>query len=131
MNEEEQISTELRAAQLQNMKKGGESAKNPMKPVVFALSFRQKILEHKIILITAAFFDIIAMIPFVSIATNPAFGLILFLYFGPKSKKGSEFLKIALPTGIGTIADTVSSAIPFADLIPFNIGVALIRIALS
>lgn len=130
MDEEDQ-KNELYGAQLQNRKEGDKSAKKTINPIATQMAFRQKILEHKMILVAAGFFDLIAMIPFVSIATNPAFGLILFLYFGPKSKKGSEFLKIALPTGIGTILDTVSSAIPFADLIPFNIGVALIRIALS
>ncbi|MEK7647328.1 MAG: hypothetical protein AAB378_03115 [Patescibacteria group bacterium] len=131
MDEEDQIATQLRMAQSQNMKKSGELAKNATNPAALALTFRQKLSEHWIILATAGFFDIIALIPFVSIVTNPAFGLILFLYFGPKSKGGSELLKIGLPTAGGTILDTVSSAIPFADLLPFNIGVALIRIALS
>lgn len=132
MDEADQIATQLRMAQLQNKKTGDKPAKNPAKSAASAASFRQKLSEHQKILITAGFFDLIAMIPFVSIVTNPIFGVILFLYFGPKNKKrGSELLKIGLPTGVGTILDALSSVVPILDLLPFNIGVALIRIALS
>ena len=131
MNEEDQIRTELHMARLQNMKDGGQTAKKSPRPAASLLSFRQKLSEHWGILAVAGFFDLLALIPFVSIVTNPAFGLVLFLNFGPKSKKGSELLKIGLPTAAGTVLDTISSVIPFADLMPFNIGVALLRIALD
>ena len=97
-------------------------------PTKVAIGFLQKCGEHWLILVAALFFDLIALIPAVSIITNPVFGGILFLYFGPKSK-GGEFLKIALPVAGGTALDSVSSFIPGLDLIPLNIGVALIRIA--
>ena len=104
---------------------GGPAAKAKL-----ALSFRQKVSEHWLILAVAVLFDIIGMIPVICVITNFLFGLVLFLYFGPKSKPGtgflqSEFTKIFLPIAGGSIIDF------FVGGWPVNIGAALIRIALS
>ena len=104
---------------------GGPAAKAKL-----ALSFGKKVSEHWLILATAVFFDILGLIPFVNIVFNAIFGMILFLYFGPKSKPGSgflqsEFVKIVLPVGGLSIFDF------FLDIVPTCTGAALIRIALS
>jgi hypothetical protein len=100
---------------------GGPGAKAKL-----VLSFGKKVSEHWLILAVAVIFDILALIPFLSVVFNFIFGLILFLYFGSKGKTaGSELVKIALPIGIGSVIDSVFS------ILPVNIGAALIRIALS
>lgn len=100
------------------------AAGGPMAKAKLALSFGKKVSEHWPILAAAAFFDLLALIPVISVGGNICFGLLLFLYFGPKSK-GNELLKIGLPMGIGTIADF------FLSILPVNIAGALIRIALN
>ncbi|MBU3925596.1 hypothetical protein KJ763_00290 [Patescibacteria group bacterium] len=101
------------------------AAGSPAAKVNLALSFGKKVSQHWIIIFTAVIFDIFALIPFISIAFNFIFGLILFLYFGSKKKGGSEFMKIALPIGLGSVIDF------FASILPVNIVAALIRIALA
>lgn len=101
-------------------------AGSPVAKVELALSFGKKISRHWLILATAVIFDLLAMIPFLCIVINFIFGLVLFLYFGPKTKtSGSEFVKIALPVAGGSVIDF------FMSVFPVNIGTALIRIALS
>lgn len=97
------------------------------------LSFGQKISQHWLILATAVFFDLLAFIPFLDVIVNFIFGLILFLYFGPKKKTASsELLKIGLPILGGSLIDFfVDSVSGAGGLFPTNIGAALIRIALS
>jgi len=105
---------------------GGPAAKAKL-----ALSFGKKVSEHWLILATAVLFDFtLGLIPFVNIVFNAIFGMILFLYFGPKSKPGSgffqsEFVKIVLPMGGLSIFDF------FLDVLPACTGATLIRIALS
>lgn len=99
---------------------------SPIEKAKLALSFGKKISHHWLILMTAVFFDILALIPFLCVVFNFLFGLVLFLYFGPKKKTGgSELTKIALPILGGSIIDF------FLSIFPVNIGAALIRIALS
>ncbi|MFA4890154.1 MAG: hypothetical protein WC587_00755 [Candidatus Paceibacterota bacterium] len=99
---------------------GGSAAKAKL-----ALSFGKKVSEHWLILVAAVLFDIVGLIPGLCIVVNFLFGLILFLYFGPKSKGGSEFTKIFLPIAGGSVIDF------FIGVLPVNIGAALFRIALS
>lgn len=103
------------------------------------LSFAKKIAGHWQILAAAAIFDVFALIPFISVFFNACFGLLLYLYFGPKSGKAgkigakansglssqSELMKIGLPIAIGSALDW------FLSILPINLGAALIRIALS
>lgn len=98
---------------------------SPMAKAGAVLSFGQKVSKHWLILAAAVLFDILAIIPFFSVVFNFLFGLVLFLYFGSKSKGGSELMKIALPIGLGSIVDF------FLSILPVNIGAALIRIALD
>ncbi|MBU1091419.1 hypothetical protein KKA27_00950 [Patescibacteria group bacterium] len=90
------------------------------------LSFWKKVREHELILWVAAFFDVLALIPFLSIIFNTIFAGILFVYFFGKKSLGKEMqsgLKtIFLPSFLGTIIDSVFS------ILPVNTTVALIRI---
>ncbi len=88
------------------------------------LSFGEKVSREWFILGVAAVFDILAMIPIVSVVFNFLFGLILYLYFGPKrkGKKGSEFSRIGVPMMAGSVVDF------FVGIFPVNIGTTLIRI---
>ncbi len=89
-------------------------------------SFGKKISQHQTILMKAVIFDIFALLPFISVAFNLAFGLVLYLHFGPKKKGGgSEITKIALPVMAGSALDF------FVGILPVNIAATLIRIALS
>jgi hypothetical protein len=138
MNDATTIENE-RLMQLQEERLKDETSKSSTAKTATPLSFFKKISKHWLILITAVFFDILALIPFVNIAFNLCFGGILFLYFSGKSGKEkkllgkiasgkslqSEFIKIGLPVGIGSIADF------FFSILPVNLGTALIRIALS
>ena len=118
-----------RMGALQQARLAAEAARNPAGAAVnpkAALSFWKKISQHWLILVTAVFFDIIGLIPFVDVVVNFIFGLILYLYFGSKPKTGgSELLKIGLPIGIGSALDSIFS------FLPVNIAAALIRIFLS
>jgi len=90
------------------------------------LSFWSKVSQHWLILATAVLFDLLGLIPALSIVVNFIFGGILFMYFGPKKKTGgSELLRIGLPIGLGSVFDSILS------VLPVNIAAALIRIALS
>lgn len=89
-------------------------------------SFGQKLSNHWPILMWAIFFDIFGLIPLVDVVVNFIFGLVLFIYFGPKRKSGgSEFTKIGIPVAVGSIFDA------FFSILPVNIAAALIRIALD
>ncbi len=89
------------------------------------LSFGSKLSKHWFILVGAAFFDLLGMIPGIAIIFNFIFGLTLLLYFGPKSNGGSELAKIGLPIMLGSVIDF------FVGILPVNLGAAFIRIALS
>lgn len=121
--EEEQRAGGLQQARLAQTKKEKGGVIGEIKST---LSFGKKISEHWLILAGAALFDLVGLIPFLSVAVNLVFGLVLYLYFGSKKKTaGSELMKIGLPIGIGSILDSVLS------FLPVNIAAALIRIALS
>ena len=85
------------------------------------LSFWQKLSRYWLILVAALFFDLLGAIPFIGVVFNFLFGLILYLYFGPKK----VWTGIALPAVIGSIMDL------FLSIVPVNIGAAVIRIALA
>ncbi len=103
------------------------------------LNFGKKISKHWLLLLGAALFDLFGIIPFIGVVFNFIFGLILLIYFGPKSGRTSkieakahsglstqsEFVKIGLPIILGSVIDF------FVGILPVNIGAALIRIALS
>ena len=117
-----------RLTELQQTRLADESntAKTPAGQIKETLSFGKKVSEHWLILGVAAFFDLLALIPFVSVFFNFCFGGILFFYFGSKRKPGeSELQKIFLPILGGSIFDS------FLSILPVNIAVTLYRIALS
>lgn len=78
--------------------------------------------EHQLIFATALLFDLIALIPSVSIVTNPIYGGILFLYLAPKRDVSDLLLKSILRTLGFTVLDAVTSFIPLLDLLPLNIA---------
>jgi len=127
MNDELTVEEEQRMGRLQQERFVAESAKSEVEPITKAkLSFWSKVSQHWLILATALLFDIIGLIPGVSVVVNFIFGLILYLYFGSKKKTaGSELLKIGLPIGLGSVFDSILS------VLPVNIAAALIRIAFS
>jgi len=93
-----------------------------------ALSFSGKISKYWPILAAAVFFDLLALIPFVSVVVNFFFGIILYFYFGSKSKNQNKFkslLYIIVPIIFGSAFDW------FFSLIPVNIFAAFSRIALK
>ena len=88
--------------------------------------FGQKLSNHWPILMWAVFFDILGLIPLLSVVTNFIFALVLLIYFGPKKKLGgSEFTKIGIPVAVGSVFDA------FLSILPVSIATALIRIALD
>jgi hypothetical protein len=114
-----------RAGQLHQARAASQSS-NPIAQAKEALNFGKKISQHWLILLAAALFDLLGMIPFIGVVFNLIFGLILLLYFGPKRKAGgSELAKIGLPIIIGSIIDF------FTAVLPVNIGATLIRIGLN
>jgi hypothetical protein len=133
MDDELTMEEEERMGELQQDRLEDYSAEEETPPVPKKLSFSQKISQHWLILATAGLFDILAFIPFLDVVVNFIFGLILFLYFGPKKKTASsELLKIGLPVLGGSIVDFLVDSVSGAGgLFPANIGAALIRIALS
>lgn len=72
------------------------------------------------ILIAAAFFDLIALVPYFSIVINLCFGLVMFLYFGPKKLTASLAV-----LGIGSVFDF------FVGVLPVNLATAITRIVIK
>lgn len=118
---------EQRMGRLQQARLAMDAAKaatgSPIEKAKLALSFGKKISNHWPILMAAVFFDILGLIPLLNVVTNFIFGLILFLYFGNKSKV--PFLKSGLIMGGGIIIDAIFS------IFPVCIGTSLYRIAVS
>jgi len=79
-----------------------------------------KYSKHWIILTAAIFFDILGLIPFLSVIFNLIFGAALFLYFGPKKLKKTMGIII-----IGSIFDSVIS------ILPVNTTATIVRIRIS
>jgi len=72
-------------------------------------------------LIVAAFFDLVALIPFVSVVVNFCFGGVMFFYFGKKKVVSG----IVAPIVIGSVFDF------FLSILPINLAAAATRIALK
>ena len=92
-------------------------AKNPKAMLSLAARFG----KYWPILIVAALFDLVALIPFISVVVNFCFGIVMFLYFGRKK----VVVGIIAPIGIGSIVDF------FISILPVNLAAACIRIALK
>jgi len=92
-------------------------AKNPKA----ILSLGKRFGKHWPILIVAAIFDLVALIPFISVVVNFCFGGVMFLYFGRKR----VVMGIIAPIVMGSIVDFLIS------LLPVNLAAASIRIALK
>ena len=100
----------------------------PKKSPGSVLSFGDKISKYWPILAAAVFFDLLALIPFVSVIVNFFFGAILYFYFGSKSKNKNIFnslLYIFVPIVFGSAIDWLFS------FIPVNIFATFSRIALK
>ena len=85
------------------------------------LSLSKKFGKYWPILIVAAFFDLVALIPFVSVVINFCFGGVMFLYFGKKRIIEGTIIPIIL----GSVFDF------FLSILPVNLAAACIRIALK
>ncbi|PIS13405.1 MAG: hypothetical protein COT67_01915 [Candidatus Tagabacteria bacterium CG09_land_8_20_14_0_10_41_14] len=85
-----------------------------------SLSFSKKLAKHWLILGAALFFDLLALIPFISVIFNLIFGGILFLYFGHK-KMGKNAVVILG----GSMVDFIFS------ILPVNTAATVIRIAVK
>ena len=92
-------------------------AKNPKA----MLSLGKRFGKYWPILIVAAIFDLVALIPFISVVVNFCFGGVMFLYFGRKR----VVMGIIAPIVMGSIVDFLIS------LLPVNLAAASIRIALK
>ena len=93
-----------------------------------ALSFGDKISKYWPILAVAVFFDLLALIPFVSVIVNFLFGAVLYFYFGSKSKNKKalkSLFYILVPIVLGSAIDWLFS------LVPVNIFATFSRIALK
>ena len=122
---EEERAGRLNQARAQGKTKEESIAENQPRS---ALSFGDKISKYWPILAAAVFFDLLALIPFVSVIVNFLFGAVLYFYFGSKSKNKNIFnslLYIFVPIVLGSAVDW------FFSLIPVNIFAVLSRIALK
>lgn len=78
--------------------------------------------KNLLILLTAVFFDIFALIPFVSVIFNTIFAGILIAVYGNSGKKKGGTSKVLATSFIGSIFDF------FFSILPVNTVTALIRI---
>lgn len=90
------------------------------------LSFGDKISKYWPILVAAFFFDLFALIPFLSVIINFCFGIVMFLYFGKKKVVSG----IIAPIVIGSIIDFFLSLI-LISLWPACLAAVITRIALK
>lgn len=77
-----------------------------------------------IILMAALFFDIIAIIPFLGLFTNMAFGFILYLIYGEKVNPAKGAISALLVNIFGDI-------LIFLSWLPTNLGQAIYAIILD
>jgi len=117
---------EERAGRLNQARKVAGLAKDVASAVVAKnpkamLSLGKRFGKYWPILIVAAIFDLVALIPFISVVVNFCFGIVMFLYFGRKK----VVVGIIAPIVIGSIVDFLIS------LLPVNLAAASIRIALK
>lgn len=120
---QEQLEQSERLAASRREDKKSSSATDKLADKVGLPTDAPKMLsEHWLIFCVAGGFDLVALIPAVSIVTNPIFGGILFLYLAPKRDVSDLLLKITLRTLGFTILDAASSFVPLLDLVPLNIA---------
>ena len=117
---------EERAGRLNQARKVAGLAKDVASAVIAKnpkamLSLGKRFGKYWPILIVAAIFDLVALIPFVSIVVNFCFGGVMFLYFGKKKVVSG----IIAPIVIGSVFDF------FLSILPVNLAAASIRIALK
>ena len=99
-----------------------ETRSNP----IVVMSFWERFNKYWPILIVAAFFDLLALIPFLSVIINFCFGIVMFFYFGKKKVVSG----IIAPIVIGSIIDFFLSLI-LISLWPACLAAAVTRIALK
>ena len=116
---------EERIQQLETRRNQPGKTEEPAIRKISPLSFVGKLSQHKAILALALVFDILALIPFISVFFNFVFGAILYLYFhvGKNQNSGLVLTRIALPIALGSVVDF------FLSIVPVNTGSAIIRIA--
>lgn len=122
--EEERMGRFNQARARREMEEDAQPEKSPGS----VLSFGDKIIKYWPILAAAVFFDLLALIPFVSVIVNFLFGAILYFYFGSKSKNKKalkSLFYILIPIILGSAIDWIFS------LVPVNIFAAFSRIALK
>lgn len=90
------------------------------------MSLWQKLGKYWPILVLAAIFDLVALIPFISVVVNFCFAIIMFLYFGKKKIVSG----IIAPTVIGSVIDFFLSFF-LISLWPSCFATAITRIALK
>src|SRR3989338_8155476 len=104
---------EERAGRLNQARKAAILAKDVASAVIAKnpkamLSLGKRFGKYWPILIVAAIFDLVALIPFVSIVVNFCFGGVMFLYFGKKKVVSG----IIAPIVIGSVFDFFLSILP-------------------
>ncbi|MDD5033080.1 MAG: hypothetical protein PHC85_03160 [Candidatus Pacebacteria bacterium] len=106
-----------------------ENKKDGLAGKINPLSFGKKVAGHWPIIAIAVIFDLLALIPFVSIIFNFIFGGILFFYFTilkkSPAKSNVNFLRIVLPIGFGSAIDFM------LGVLPVNTAATLFRIMAS
>ena len=117
---------EERAGRLNQVRKAAGLAKDVASAVIAKnpkarLSLGKRFGKYWPILIVAAFFDLVALIPFVSVVVNFCFGGVMFFYFGKKKVVSG----IVVPIVIGSVFDF------FLSILPINLAAAATRIALK
>jgi len=117
---------EERAGRLNQARKAAVLAKDVASAVIAKnpkamLSLGKRFGKYWPILIVAAFFDLVALIPFISVVVNFCFGGVMFFYFGKKRIIEGTIIPIIL----GSIFDF------FLSILPVNLAAACIRIALK
>lgn len=75
-----------------------------------------------IVLVSAGLFDILGLIPWVGIVTNPIFSVILYIAY--RNKRENLALKLFLTTVLGVGIESM----PLVNLLPTNLGNAYLVI---
>ena len=116
---------ESKASRLNQARNAAKLAKDVTSAVVAKnpkaiLSLGARFAKYWPVLAMAAVFDLFAIIPYLSVVINLCFGLVLFLYFGPK-KLTASFITL----GVGSVFDF------FVGVLPINLAATVARIVIK
>lgn len=118
---EEAMQSALNQARHKNLAENIEQESGAESPE--PLSFGKRAMQYWPIWLSAAFFDVLGLVPFLGIVANFCFGAIMFFYFGRKK----VITGIIAPILIGSMIDLFMSLF-LIGLWPTNLGAVFTRI---